>query len=215
MEEQEKVQSANQVVQEVNNEQQVKGEQHVNNGQNVQEKPTEKKKSNNGLLIGLGLGCLFILVILFVCGVLFALFGATFTAINPSEAFSDARNTKRQQDVDALTAGLRQYILRDLYEDFSQITSPENCNITQGLAVIDPSDGIAPNEGLPVATLSVCLSDYIAGLPEPVQGSSYRWGVDNVTNPTVVIVGVDSMEAVDGVAVADYYSTIELYSYDY
>jgi hypothetical protein len=177
----------------------------------VSKEVVPKKSSNKGLFIALG--CIVILVVLFVCGIIFVLFGATFTAINPSETFKDARNVRKEQDVDAITAGLRQYLLRDLNDNFSLIVNPEYCNLPEGLAIIDPYDGISPNEGLPVETLSACLSDYISGLPTPVDGSSYRWGVDNLEYPAFVYVGVDSMEALDGVPVTDYYGTIDLYSY--
>lgn len=179
--------------------------------QNTQEQASQTKSSNKKLFIAIG--CIVFIVIALVCGGFLTLFGATFLAIDPSEAFKDARNVRREQDVDALTAGLRQYILRDLNGDISEIASVENCNLDQGLAVIDPNDGISPNEGLPIDSLSVCISDYIAGIPSSVEGSSYRWGVDNAEYPTMIFVGVDSMDSVGGEPVNDYYNVIELYSY--
>lgn len=142
--------------------------------------------------------------ILVVIAILAILAGAVFFALNPTQMFRDARNTRRRQDVDAVAAAVRQYVLRDLQGD------PLAIQTTCGLAAlpevdVTDADPIGAAEGGAITDLATCLADYIAVMPTAPSGSSYRWGVDDDTNPTHVYVGVSSMETVDGAAVPDYY----------
>lgn len=142
--------------------------------------------------------------ILVVIAILAILAGAVFFALNPTQMFRDARNTRRRQDVDAVAAAVRQYVLRNLQGDPSVLGDAANCNVA-ALPVMDPTDGVDAAEGGPLSDLATCLSDYMAVMPTAPGTSTYRWGVDDAASPTHVYVGVDSMEEVDGATPADYY----------
>jgi len=142
--------------------------------------------------------------ILVVIAILAILAGAVFFALNPTQMFRDARNTRRRQDVDAVAAAVRQYVLRNLQGDPALISDPANCDLA-ALPVMDPVGGVDATEGGPLSDLSTCLSDYMAVMPTAPGSSVYRWGVDDATSPTHVYVGVDSMEEVDGDTPDDYY----------
>src|SRR3990167_3813192 len=109
--------------------------------------------------------------ILVVIAILAILAGAVFFALNPTAIFREARNTNRRQDVDAVAAAVRQYVLRDLDGDPAGISS--GCSVVT-LPVMDPTDGIVATEGGPLGDLSVCLADYIAAMPTAPGTSTYR-----------------------------------------
>lgn len=95
--------------------------------------------------------------LLVVIGILAVLLAITLIAINPARQFSQANNTKRSSDVNAILNAVNQYMADNkgaLPAGISACTSVAPCTLTNDVAVVTRVDICA-----------VLVSGYLAALP--------------------------------------------------
>ena len=99
-----------------------------------------------------------------VIAVLAILLGITLVAINPAKQFSDARDTQRRSDVNAILNAVHQYA-----------ADPANGGYPAGIPDGD-GGGVATNIGSAAGDVNICASlvtTFIAAIPADPQNGSY------------------------------------------
>src|SRR3972149_11353722 len=115
--------------------------------------------------------------LLVVIGILAVLLAITLIAINPARQFSQANDTQRKSDVNAILNAVNQYMADN------NGTPPAGIPTDDGDPLTDDSLPIVVNAADPTTVVDLCtplVPTYIAALPTDPQS-----GVDPVTDCTV------------------------------
>jgi prepilin-type N-terminal cleavage/methylation domain-containing protein len=132
-----------------------------------------------------------IVIVIAIIGVLAAV---TVVALRPQEIFANGRNARRVSDVDAINTALGQWLSRDAAND---IHPYETLGIiASGVTAITPEDGSIIGEGVAATTVSqLALPAYLQIIPKDPNGTiEYRVGVNDISNPTHLLVCTDQIE---------------------
>ncbi len=137
-----------------------------------------------------------IVIVIAIIGILAAV---TVVALKPAEIFANGRNSRRVSDVSSLRTAVSQWLAREGADD-------DNAFTTLGAtAVLDPSDGVGDNEGVPASSLTALVSaGYLQSIPNEPGGDPYRVGVDDVTNPSHVFICTNDIENTSTYPASDY-----------
>ena len=131
-----------------------------------------------------------IIIVIAIIGILAAV---TIVALKPQEIFANGRNSRRTNDVAALTQAVGQWFVRE-GQDVDDPYSELGLTAT-GVTAISPSDGIT-GEGVDASTVTALeTAGYLQDIPTDPDGSTeYRIGVDDVTDPSHIIVCTNGIE---------------------
>lgn len=129
-----------------------------------------------------------IVIVIAIIGILAAV---TVVALKPQEIFANGRNSKRVNDVSALRTAISQWLAREAAND-DTATAFTNLGVT---AVIDPSDGVADDEGVAASDLTaLTTANYMQSIPTEPGGDPYRVGTDDATDPNHVFICTNDIE---------------------
>lgn len=132
-----------------------------------------------------------IVIVIAIIGILAAV---TVVALKPQEIFANGRNSRRTNDIAALNSAIGQWLAREGLNETDPYTA---IGLTPATDVIDPSDGVAADEGAAASAISTALvgSGYVQAIPTDPDGSTaYRVGVDDGTSPSHILVCTNAIE---------------------
>lgn len=149
-----------------------------------------------------GFSLIEILVVVAIIGLLAVL---VVVGLKPQEIFANGRNSRRVDDVEAINTAIAQWMSREGTENsnFYSILGLTD----SGVNAMDSSNGIDASDGISVTNLTpIVSSGYLTSIPsDPVSGNlGYRVGVDNLTNPTSVVVCSGEIEITSSYTSANY-----------
>ena len=132
-----------------------------------------------------------IVIVIAIIGVLAAV---TVVALKPQEIFANGRNSRRVSDVGSMNSSIGQWLAR---EGLSETDPYTTLGLIGGtIQAINTADGISTADGVAASTVSQLTSaGYLQAIPSDPDGSTeYRIGVDDVANPTHIIVCTGGIE---------------------
>lgn len=142
-----------------------------------------------------------VVIVIAIIGILAAV---TVVALKPQEIFANGRNTKKVNDISALNSAIGQWLAR---EGLHQSDPYTTIGLTPATDIIDPTDGVAADEGVAASSLSTALvgSGYVQAIPTDPDGSTqYRVGVDDGTSPAHILVCTNNIEHTSTYTAATY-----------
>jgi len=146
-----------------------------------------------------------IVIVIAIIGILAAV---TVVALKPQEIFANGRNSRRTNDVSSLNSAIGQWLAREGIQE----TDPYSVlGLTaSGVTSLTPGDGAITGEGVAANTVTQLTgSGYLQSIPVDPDGSTqYRIGVDDVTDPSHVLVCTDQIEETSTYPAATYPSGI-------
>jgi len=142
-----------------------------------------------------------IILVITIIGVLAAV---AVVAFNPQDIFANGRNTRRTNDIISIKDALSQWMTRESVaseDPFSQL------GLTAvGVDPLTPQDGTVTDEGIEGSSLTQ-LTDigYLQDIPKDPDGvTEYRVGVDDIENPSIIIICSDKIENTVNYSEEDY-----------
>lgn len=132
-----------------------------------------------------------IVIVIAIIGILAAV---TVVALKPQEIFANGRNSRRTNDVAAINSGIGQWLAREGLQNTDPYGS---LGLTAtGVTALAPGDGSITGEGVAAGSITqLTSSGYLQSVPlDPDGTSTYRVGVDDVADPSHVLVCTDQIE---------------------
>ena len=135
-----------------------------------------------------------IIIVLAVIGLIAAV---TIVALKPQEILANGRNTRRNDDVNAINTAIGQWLAREGLQEQDPFGTLGLLEL--GVDAITPNDGSIEDEGVGSSTLTILSENYyLERIPMDPDGiSEYIIGVDDLVNPMHVIVCTDKIELTD------------------
>ncbi|MBN2015368.1 prepilin-type N-terminal cleavage/methylation domain-containing protein [Candidatus Dojkabacteria bacterium] len=138
-----------------------------------------------------GFSLIEIIIVIAIIGVLVSV---TIVAFKPQEIFINGRNSNRVSDIRAINTAIGQWLSRDgvMEEDpyfVLGLTAP-------GVTALTPSDGSITGEGVAATSVTQLLFPaYLEEIPRDPDGTTeYRIGINNLADPTHILVCTDTIE---------------------
>ncbi len=132
-----------------------------------------------------------IVIVIAIIGILAAV---TVVVLKPQEIFQNGRNSRRTNDVSSINTAVGQWFNREGQDPSISDPYDELGLTATGVTAITPADGIA-GEGVDANTVTELTSaGYLQSIPTDPSGNQYRIGVDDVTNPSHILVCTDQVE---------------------
>ena len=149
-----------------------------------------------------------IVIVIAIIGILAAV---TVVALKPQEIFANGRNSRRTNDVSAINSAMGQWLAREGQSGTVATDPYGTLGLTAvGVTALDPSDGSITGEGVDATAITqLTSSGYMQSVPiDPDGTTQYRVGVDDVANPTHVLVCTDQIEHTSTYPAATYPNSI-------
>jgi prepilin-type N-terminal cleavage/methylation domain-containing protein len=132
-----------------------------------------------------------IIIVIAIIGILAAV---SVVAFKPQEIFTNGRNSQRLQDVNSITTALGQWLAREGVQD--QEPYETLGLLDAGVLALNPTDGSISGEGVPAtAVVQITLPAYLTQIPKDPNGvAEYRIGVNNLNNPSFILICTDQIQ---------------------
>lgn len=132
-----------------------------------------------------------IIIVIAIIGIMAAV---SVVAFKPQEIFTNGRNSQRLEDVNSITTALGQWLTREGVQDQDPYDTLGLLN--PGVLALDPSDRSISGEGVPATSVvQITLPAYLTTIPKDPNGvSEYRVGINNINNPSFILICTDQIQ---------------------